>query len=167
LLGHTVQTAADGETAVQAAAVRPPDVVLLDIGLPGMDGCEVARRLREQQQATGQQMLLVAVTGRGQAAYRQRSWDAGVFMYLVKPVDPHVLGHILASHAAARQSPHGLWTLTSADSPVIPDPWPVLPAWLGQAVRPTAVIASAGAGVPAGRRPGNGPARTAGPSRHR
>jgi CheY-like chemotaxis protein len=165
LLGHTVETAADEETAVQAAAADPPDVVLLDIGLPGMDGCEVARRLRKQQQATGRRMLLVAVTGHGQAAYRQRSRDAGVFMYIVKPVDPHLLGHILASHATARRAPHELWTLASADSPVIPDGWPFLPAWRGQAVRPTAVIASAAAGVPVDRRPGSGRAGAALPSR--
>jgi CheY-like chemotaxis protein len=164
VLGHTVETAADGETALQAAAVRPPDVVLLDIGLPGMDGYEVARRLREQQQKTGHQMLLVAVTGHGQAAYRQRSWDAGVFMYLVKPVEPHLLGRILASHATASQSPHGLWAPASADSRVIPDARPVLPAWRDQAVRPTAVIASAVAGVPADHRAGSGRANTAGPS---
>jgi CheY-like chemotaxis protein len=100
--GHTAAIAADGDAALQAAAANPPDVVLLDIGLPGMDGYQVARRLREQQQKTGHRMLLIAVTGYGQAADRQRSSDAGVFLHLVKPVDANLLGSILASHAKGR-----------------------------------------------------------------
>jgi CheY-like chemotaxis protein len=164
-LGHTVATAADGETALQAAAVSPPDVVLLDIVLPGMDGCAVARRLREQQKATGHRMLLIAVTGHGQAAYRQRSWDAGVFMYLVKPVDASLLSRILASHARARQAPCGLWAPAYADSRVVADTWPVLPAWRGQTAPPTAVIAPAAPGAPTDRRPDSGRTTTAEPSR--
>jgi CheY-like chemotaxis protein len=99
MFGHTAEVVADGEAALQAAATNPPDVVLLDIGLPGMDGYTVARRLRKQQQQTGQPMLLIAVTGYGQAADRQRSLDAGVFLHLVKPVDVNLLASILANHA--------------------------------------------------------------------
>jgi two-component system CheB/CheR fusion protein len=102
LFGHTVELAADGESALEAAAADPPDVVLLDIGLPGMDGYVVARRLREQQQETARRMLLIAVTGYGQPADRQRSCDAGMPLHLVKPVDPELLGGILASYAKAR-----------------------------------------------------------------
>jgi CheY-like chemotaxis protein len=99
MFGHTAVPAADGLTALEAAAADPPDVVLLDIGLPGMDGYEVARRLRQQQQKTGRQMLVIAITAHGHTADWQRWWDAGLPLHLVKPVDPELLGSILASYA--------------------------------------------------------------------
>jgi CheY-like chemotaxis protein len=102
LFGHTVETAADGETALAAAAANPPDVVLLDMDLPRMEGYIVARRLGEQQREGHRRMLLIAVTAYGQPADRQRSWEAGMSLYLVKPVDPELLGNILASYANAR-----------------------------------------------------------------
>src|SRR5262249_28551564 len=71
LYGHAVQAAPDGPTALRMAQARPPDVVLLDIGLPGMNGYEVARQLR--QQAAEPLPLLVATTGYGQEADQRRS----------------------------------------------------------------------------------------------
>jgi CheY-like chemotaxis protein len=102
LFGHTVETAADGEAALAAAAANPPDVVLLDMDLPRMQGYTVARRLGEQQRDGHRRMLLIGVTAYGQPADRQRSWEAGMSLYLVKAVDPELLGNILASYANAR-----------------------------------------------------------------
>jgi CheY-like chemotaxis protein len=91
--GHDVVVAPDGPTALRIAADHPPDVALLDIGLPGMDGCEVARRLRER--AVGKVPLLVAVTGYGQEADRRRSLEAGIHLHLLKPVDPERLKKLI------------------------------------------------------------------------
>ena len=98
--GYAVRVAGCGADALRAAAADPPDVVLLDIGLPGMDGWEVAARLRAQ--ATGKQPVVVAVTGRGTGADRWRSADAGFDQHLVKPVDPVVLVALLERIARAR-----------------------------------------------------------------
>jgi two-component system CheB/CheR fusion protein len=91
--GHHVEAAADGPAALRAAGQAPPDVVLLDIGLPGMDGYEVARRLGEQ--ATVKRPLLVAVTGFGTEEDRRRSREAGIDLHLTKPVDPGQLLRLL------------------------------------------------------------------------
>ena len=85
MCGHQVKLAYDGPTATQAALAYQPDVVLLDIGLPGLDGYQVAQWIR--QQASLKDVLLVAVTGYGQDSDRQRSKDAGFDHHLVKPVD--------------------------------------------------------------------------------
>ena len=84
-LGHEVRVAFDGPSALAMAAELAPDVVLLDLGLPGLDGYEVARRLRAMLPA--HHLQLVAVTGYGQAVDRQRSHAAGFDSHLVKPVD--------------------------------------------------------------------------------
>ena len=81
--GHAVYLAYDGPSALQAAIDYRPDVALLDIGLPGLDGFEVAQRIRHQATLTG--MVLVALTGYGQDTDRQRSQDAGFDFHLVKP----------------------------------------------------------------------------------
>jgi signal transduction histidine kinase len=94
LAGHEVYTAFEGITAVETARDHPPDVVLLDIGLPGMDGYEVARRL--QQEPGLERALLVALTGFGQEEDRRRSSEAGFAHHLVKPVDPDRLCGLLA-----------------------------------------------------------------------
>ena len=94
LHGHEVDVAPDGPTALRIAAQNPPDVALLDIGLPGMDGFEVARRLQEQ--AAGKMPLLVAVTGYGQEEHRRRSKQAGIDLHLLKPVDPEEIKTLLA-----------------------------------------------------------------------
>jgi CheY-like chemotaxis protein len=85
-LGYTVDVAFDGHSALSRAAVFRPTTVLLDIGLPVMDGYEVARRLRASQ-SDGASLRLVAVTGFGLEADRQRSLDAGFEAHLVKPID--------------------------------------------------------------------------------
>jgi CheY-like chemotaxis protein len=93
LHGHEVRTARDGPSALAAAQADAPEVVLLDIGLPGMDGYEVARGLRQQFGPDG--VWLVAVTGYGQLEDRRRSQSAGIDHHLVKPVDLDALQNIL------------------------------------------------------------------------
>jgi len=93
--GHDVRMAYDGPTALEAALAYRPHVVLLDIGLPGFDGFEVALRLRQQPALQG--VVLVAVTGYGQETDLQRSQDAGFNHHLVKPADFGKLQDILAT----------------------------------------------------------------------
>jgi CheY-like chemotaxis protein len=94
LLGHRVQVALDGPAALRMAAEAAPDVALIDIGLPGMDGCEVARQLREQ--SGDRRPLLVAVTGYAQDEDRLSTRMAGIDLHLVKPVDPEALRKLLS-----------------------------------------------------------------------
>ena len=98
LSGHEVRTVHDGVEALSMVEAFAPDVVLLDIGLPRMDGYEVARRLR-QLPAT-RDTLLVALTGYGQASDRLRGREAGFDEHLLKPVDPAVLNALIANDAA-------------------------------------------------------------------
>jgi PAS domain S-box-containing protein len=91
--GHQVRTASDGFAALVVAGEFRPEVVLLDIGLPGLDGYEVARRLRADPTFTG--MRLIALTGWGQDTDRERSSQAGFDLHLVKPVDPAELRRVL------------------------------------------------------------------------
>ena len=93
--GHEVRAAASGEAALELARRFRPQLVLLDIGLQDMDGYAVARQLRAQQ-APGENICLVAVTGYGHEAARARSDDAGFDRHLVKPVDPEILCELLA-----------------------------------------------------------------------
>jgi CheY-like chemotaxis protein len=93
--GHEVHAAADGPTGVDMAAAVLPDVVFIDIGLPGIDGYEVARRIRATER--GRSMLLVALTGYGQADDRRRALDAGCDLHVTKPVFPERLAEILAA----------------------------------------------------------------------
>jgi CheY-like chemotaxis protein len=95
LKGHDVRTAFDGPGALGAAEEFRPGVLLLDIGLPGMSGYEVAKKLREQ--ARFQDVILIAVTGWGQDKDRRRSQEAGFRHHLVKPIDPAELERLLAS----------------------------------------------------------------------
>ena len=85
----------DGASALEAVPEFRPDVVLLDIGLPGMDGYEVARQIRQLLNA--QPIVLVAITGYGQEKDRRKSEEAGFSHHLTKPVDPVVLHKVLAS----------------------------------------------------------------------
>ncbi|MBV9346317.1 MAG: response regulator [Gammaproteobacteria bacterium] len=94
--GHTVQTAYNGEQALARAQQLRPRVVLLDIGLPGLDGYEVARRLKARQPA-GEELCLIAITGYGQDADRERATAAGFAHHLVKPIDFSSLQEILLS----------------------------------------------------------------------
>ena len=95
LMGHASTIARDGEEAVALAASYLPDVILMDIGLPGVDGYEASRRIRAQ--APQRDVLLVALTGWGQAADRERSRQAGLDQHLVKPIDPEHLESLLAT----------------------------------------------------------------------
>jgi CheY-like chemotaxis protein len=92
LEGHATCVANDGESALTAAKEFRPDTVFLDIGLPGMNGYETARHLRE---AHGRLLRLVALTGWGTEEDRQRAHDAGFDCHLVKPVDPAMLASAL------------------------------------------------------------------------
>lgn len=98
--GHDVRMAHDGPTALQAALDYRPDVVLLDIGLPGLDGFEVAKRIR--QHPTLKSIVLVAMTGYGQKTDRQRSQEAGFDHHLVKPADFGEVQKILATVSEKR-----------------------------------------------------------------
>jgi signal transduction histidine kinase/ActR/RegA family two-component response regulator len=100
--GHDVRTAYDGLTVVEAALDYRPNVVLLDIGLPGVNGFEVAKRLR--QQPALQNAVLVAMTGYGQESDRRRSQEAGFDHHLVKPGD---LGKVLEILATVSPLPAG------------------------------------------------------------
>ena len=93
--GNDIRTAYDGLEAVQVASEFRPDVVLLDIGLPKIDGHEVAQRIRKE--SWGRQMCLMAVTGWSDETDRARSRAAGFDHHLVKPLDPGHLAQLLAS----------------------------------------------------------------------
>ncbi|MDP2322098.1 MAG: PAS domain S-box protein [Acidobacteriota bacterium] len=95
LSGHETRLANDGEAALAAAADFRPEVVFLDIGMPGLDGHETARRIRAQP--WGQEVVLVALTGWGQAEDRRRSQEAGFNHHLVKPADPAQVSNLLAA----------------------------------------------------------------------
>lgn len=94
MAGHEVHTAHDGLDAVDAAGEFRPDVVLLDIGLPGLSGLDVARRIR--QEAWGAEVSLVALTGWGQEEDRRNTQEAGFDAHLVKPVEHSDLMTLLA-----------------------------------------------------------------------
>jgi CheY-like chemotaxis protein len=94
LTGNETRRAYDGLEALIAAETFRPDVILLDIGLPELNGYDVARRIREQP--WGQDMILVALTGWGQEEDRRRSREAGFNHHLTKPVDPIALKQLLA-----------------------------------------------------------------------
>lgn len=99
ILGHSTSMAHDGHSAVEAAMRERPDVVLLDIGLPGMNGYEVCRLLRQQGLT---EELILAVTGYGQENDRQLAREAGFDVHLVKPVGLPAIQQLLASHAAKK-----------------------------------------------------------------
>ena len=95
-LGHEVRVAPDGPAALRAAEVTRPDVVLLDISLPGMDGYEVAERVHEElAPAMPKAPLMIAVTGRAGEEDLRRSGEAGIDLHLAKPVDPVLLSRVL------------------------------------------------------------------------
>ncbi len=100
--GYTVRIAADGPSALEAAQEFRPDVVLLDIGLPGMNGFEVAQRLRAMPVCCD--ALLVALTGYGEAESRVRSVEAGFDFHMVKPADVGLLLSLIAHPEKARRA---------------------------------------------------------------
>jgi CheY-like chemotaxis protein len=91
-LGCESVVARDGTTGIAAALADPPDVVFCDIGLPGLDGYEVARRLRAED--WGRWVTLVAVTGYGREEDRRRAELAGFDMHFVKPADPAAIARL-------------------------------------------------------------------------
>ncbi len=92
-MGHEVRVVHDGAAALEVAPQFAPEIVLCDIGLPGMDGYQLARRLRELPALSG--AVLVAQTGWGQEEDRRRSQEAGFSHHLVKPIDPDALNELL------------------------------------------------------------------------
>jgi CheY-like chemotaxis protein len=104
LSGHETYTANDGLTALEAAERLRPDVLLLDIGLPGLNGYEVCRRIR--QQPWSKNLVLVALTGWGKEEDRRKSAEAGFDSHLVKPVDHAVLAGLLSSIATGEKRPN-------------------------------------------------------------
>jgi CheY-like chemotaxis protein len=96
--GYSVQQAADGVQGVQMAHIAAPDVALVDIGLPGIDGYEVARRLRQSEDTRN--IRLIALTGYGLAEDQRRVLEAGFDMHLVKPVD---INHLLDAIGSCTQ----------------------------------------------------------------
>jgi PAS domain S-box-containing protein len=93
MMGHETQVAHDGLEALEVAEVFRPDVVLLDIGMPQLNGYETARRLRARPWASS--TVLIALTGWGQEADRRRAREAGFHHHVVKPLDPDVLAEML------------------------------------------------------------------------
>ena len=83
--GHTVATAATGEEALEKASEFAPDVAILDIGMPGLNGYDLARLLREQQ--SGSRIFLIALTGLGRAEDKARAAQSGFDHHFTKPVD--------------------------------------------------------------------------------
>lgn len=103
MLGAHVEVAHDGAAALDAVPRFQPAAVLLDIGLPGMNGYEIARRIRDN--AAIQQPLIIALTGWGQPEARRQTGDAGFDHHLVKPLDLAALQKILDSLQAGDAPP--------------------------------------------------------------
>jgi CheY-like chemotaxis protein len=96
LWGHEARTAYRGQAALEAFRRHRPHVTLLDLGLPGMTGFDVAREVRKLE---GAGPLLVAITGFGREQDVQRCWEAGFNLHLLKPVDPDTLERLLTAEA--------------------------------------------------------------------
>jgi signal transduction histidine kinase/ActR/RegA family two-component response regulator len=105
LMGHTVVAAHNRDEAMAAIVAHPIDLVLLDIGLPGHDGYQIAAELRSRPGF--EKLPLIALTGYGRDADRARALAAGFDAHLSKPVDPDLLAHRIAQHTGAMQPPTG------------------------------------------------------------
>ena len=92
LRGHRLQIATDGLAAIELARRLRPDVVLLDLGLPGVDGFEVARRLKREH---GDAVRIIALSAYGTENDRQQSMEAGCEVHLMKPADPRFIESLL------------------------------------------------------------------------
>jgi CheY-like chemotaxis protein len=131
--GHEAQRAYDGATALSMAARQAPDVVLLDIAMPHMDGCQVAERLRGDTRL--RDCLLIAITGCGEAANRLRCRDAGIDLFLIKPVDSSLLETLLdleCTRLGRSRRERGRVDVRprfSAVEQFAEDPWEVAPNW--------------------------------------
>ena len=100
--GHDVRVACDGPSAVAETTRDPPDVVILDIGLPGMDGFEVARQIVTGHADSGP--LLIALSAYSSPEVLAHSHEAGIAIHLVKPADPERLLGLLRQHGERRRS---------------------------------------------------------------
>jgi CheY-like chemotaxis protein len=100
IMGNKVQVAHDGPEAVRAAEALRPDVVLMDIGLPRLNGYDAARQIRAE--GWGKGMVVVAVTGWGQPEDKRKSLEAGCDFHMVKPVNPAELEKLLGGLVPAR-----------------------------------------------------------------
>ena len=98
--GHTVFTAHDGETALRTGEQEEPDAIILDIGMPEMNGYEVAQRVRRT--TWGNDVLLLALTGWGQKEDIDRALRSGFDAHLTKPADPEHIEHLLEEFLAQR-----------------------------------------------------------------
>ena len=98
--GHTVTVVHDGQQALAAIEAARPDVALLDIGMPEMDGYEVARQVRGDSR--GRSTLLIAITGWGQEQDKARAMAAGFDLHFTKPVEPQQLIELLGAELPAR-----------------------------------------------------------------
>jgi CheY-like chemotaxis protein len=98
IMGHETRTAHDGLEAIEIAAEQHPDVIFLDVGMPKLNGYDTCRRIREQP--WGKDIVIIALTGWGQAEDYRRSRDAGFNHHLVKPVRPPLLHQVLAELSA-------------------------------------------------------------------
>jgi CheY-like chemotaxis protein len=98
LFGHEVDTALGGGSALEAARQTRPDVVFLDVAMPGMDGFELARRLREMYR---ERITIVAVTAYGYEEGRERYLEAGIDAHFVKPADPNEMENLLRELAGS------------------------------------------------------------------
>jgi len=101
MLGNEVEVASDGISGLRAVETNRHEIVLLDIGLPEMNGYDVARRIREQP--WGERIALIALTGWGQDEDRRLAKEAGFDHHLVKPVDPQVLMPLFEKLRAKKQ----------------------------------------------------------------
>jgi signal transduction histidine kinase/CheY-like chemotaxis protein len=101
-LGHRVYAAEDGPTGVEEALARRPDVLLVDIGLPGLDGYGVARQVRNQ---LGRDVYMIALTGYGQPDDRRRALDAGFDAHFTKPLDVHAIDELLSREQLLSAAP--------------------------------------------------------------
>jgi CheY-like chemotaxis protein len=96
LAGHEVDTAEDAASSLDKVRVFQPDVALIDIGLPGMDGYQLAQALRQSPHARG--LRLIALTGYGQVEDQRKALSAGFDLHLTKPVDPDRLQGLIGDH---------------------------------------------------------------------
>jgi CheY-like chemotaxis protein len=131
LKGATARVAYDGRQALDALAEEPAEVVILDIGMPGLDGHEVARRIRAHPEWDG--IRLIAMTGLGEAADRQRSMAAGFDRHLVKPVSFEVLDELLRHFGDSPQAPPAARSVRPREQPV-PSDWDLQPPTSAQSV---------------------------------
>ena len=113
--GHVVEVAHDGAEALHAVQHFAPDVLLLDIGLPTMNGYEVCRKIR--QEPWGRRLAIVAMTGWGQAEDRRRSREAGFDAHLIKPIDYRTVSLILEKGPAAVSEDDSSGSLSGGSTP--------------------------------------------------